>query len=138
MQKSVNGKLINLTEKEINDKNADKKILELNIITNHIAQYRRQKENGGITVSGVEIQTDVETRASLLGAKELGTSIDWKTENGFVTLTAEQISSIATAVGRHLQKCFSAEKTVSEAHAFTPYESIQEVETAFDTAYEGL
>lgn len=104
-------------------------------VTNHIKAYRRAKENGGITVSGVTVQTDTESRASLLGAVQLNTSIDWKTPNGFVTLTAQQISDIATAVGSHVQKCFSAEKTVTEAHEQTPYESKEAVETAFDNAY---
>lgn len=102
---------------------------------NYLKGYRRTKENGGIVVSGVTVQTDVESRASLLGAVQLNTSIDWKTPDGFVTLTAQQISDIATAVGTHVQKCFSAEKTVTEAHEQTPYETIEAIETAFDNAY---
>jgi len=104
-------------------------------ITKHIAVYRREKENGGITVSGVSVKTDTETRASLLGAVQLGTAIDWKTNNGFVTLTPAQISGIATAVGQHIQKCFSAEKAVTELHAETPYTTLDAIETAFDGAY---
>lgn len=135
MKKLVNGELVDLTQEEIAARNAEQSATEAQAITARIQAYRREKENGGITVSGVTVQTDVESRASLLGAKELGVSIDWKTDAGFVTLTATQISAIATAVGTHVQKCFSAEKTVTEAHAATPYTSISAVETAFDNAY---
>ena len=135
MQKLVDGQLVDLTQAEIDERNAETAAAESQAITDRIKTYRREKENGGITVSGVTVQTDVESRASLLGAKELGVSIDWKTEAGFVTLTAQQISAIAVAVGQHVQKCFSAEKTVNEAHAQTPYTSIQDIETAFDNAY---
>jgi hypothetical protein len=135
MKKLVNGELVDLTQEEIDARNAETSATQAQAITDHIKTYRRTKENGGLTVSGVTIQTDTETRASLLGAVQLNTSIDWKTPNGFVTLTAQQISAIATAVGQHVQKCFTAEKTVSEAHEQTPYESIQAIETAFDNAY---
>lgn len=135
MKKLVNGELVDLTQEEIDARNAEQSAGEAKAITDRIKAYRREKENGGITVSNVTVQTDVESRASLLGAVQLNTSIDWKTDTGFVTLTAAQISAIATAVGQHVQKCFSAEKTVTEAHEQTPYESIQAIETAFDNAY---
>ena len=135
MKKLVNGELVDLTQAEIDARNAEASATEAKAITDHIKIYRRTKENGGITVSGVTIQTDTETRASLLGAVQLNTSIDWKTDAGFVTLTAAQIAGIATAVGEHIQKCFSAEKAVSEAHAQTPYTSIAAIETALDNAY---
>lgn len=98
-----------------------------------LASYRWQKVNGGIEVNGVPVQTDTEARANILGAQALGTSINWKTENGFVTLTAAQISGIATAIGQHVQKCFDAEKTVAEN--ISNYSTPQEVKDAFDAEY---
>jgi len=130
-----NGNQITLTQSELDEYNARTTDYESYAITNHIKLYRRIKEIGGITVGGVTVQTDTETRASLLGAVQLNASIDWKTDTGFVTLTAQQISDIATAVGQHVQKCFSSEKAVTETHAQTPYTSITAVETAFDNAY---
>lgn len=135
MKKLVNGQLVDLTQAEIDARNAETTTTEASAITAHIKAYRRTRETEGMTVSGVTVQTDVESRASLLGAVQLGTSIDWKTDSGFVTLTASQISAIASAVGQHVQKCFSAEKTVSDAHLQTPYTSKQAVETAFNNAY---
>jgi len=137
MKKLVNGELVDLTQAEITARNAEQATSNAQAIEDHIKTYRREKENGGITVSGVTVQTDSESRANILGAKELNIGIDWKTDNGFVTLTAAQIAALATAVGTHVQKCFSAEKTVSTAHAVTPYTSIDAVETAFDNAYNG-
>jgi hypothetical protein len=135
MQKLVNGELVDLTQEEIAARNAETTATEAKAITDHIKAYRRAKENGGITVSGVTVQTDTESRTNLNGAVALNTSIDWKTDAGFVTLTAAQISAIATAVGQHVQKCFSAEKAVTEAHAITPFPSKASIEEAFDVAY---
>ena len=104
-------------------------------IRKHIAMYREQVETSGIEVDGVLVQTDVASRSNLLGARDLGTSINWKTPNGFVTLTPEQIDGIAVLVGTHVQKCFNAEMTVEAAHDATPYESKEAVEVAFNAAY---
>lgn len=96
---------------------------------------RRAKENGGVDVNGSTIQTDSESRANLLGASQLGNDVDWKTDNGFVTLTSEQIQAVAVAVGQHVQKCFSAEKSVHEVHENTPLTTVEEIQNAFDEAY---
>ena len=97
----------------------------------YLPAYRRKRVNEGLTVNGVTIQTDLETRTNLLGARELNQDIKWKTPNGFVDLTAAQIAAIATAVGEHVQKCFDAEAALDPAD----YDTIEELETAFDNAY---
>lgn len=104
-------------------------------ITQYIRTYRQEKEKGGITINGVLIHTDPISRSNLLGARELGTSIDWRTDTGFITLTPEQVSNIATLVGQHIQRCFTSEKIVTEQHNITPYTSFKSVKEAFDTAY---
>ena len=101
--------------------------------SDYLAAYRYEKENAGITLNGVTILTDLGTRTNLLGAKELGTSISWKTPNGFVVLTAQQVSDIATAVGMHVQKCFNAEATVQAN--IGNYTTEQQIKDAFDAAY---
>lgn len=133
MKKLVNGELVDLTPQEIAARQAEEAANNTTALAAHLPAYRYQKENGGITVGGVTIQTDIATRTNLLGAKALNTSIKWKTPNGFVTLTAQQISDIANAVGLHVQKCFDAEATVLEDIA--NYTTKQEIEDAFDTAY---
>lgn len=100
-------------------------------VSKHLPVYRKQRENEGIVVSGVTIQTDIGTRTNILGAKELDTSIKWKTPSGFVTLTSAQVSAIATAIGTHIQKCFDAEAAIEG----NTYDTIEELEAAFDAAY---
>lgn len=133
--KMVNGELVELTQAEIDQRNTEAAASQAQAVTERIKSYRREIENGGITVNGVDIQTDVESRASLLGAVQLNRNIDWKTRKGFVSVSPAQVSALATAVGDHVQKCFTAEKVVSEAHAAKPYETIEDVEAAFDAAY---
>lgn len=108
-----------------------------NKITSYISDFRRKKEVGGITVNGIAIQTDLDSRTNLLGASQLGISINWKTPQGFVELTSEQITALAIAVGEHVQQCFNAEKAVLEAHQETPFTSVEDVEKAFNDAYNG-
>ena len=102
-----------------------------------IKAIRTAKEVGGITIDGIDIQTDLDSRANLLGASQLGVSINWKTGNGFVELTSEQITSLAMAVGQHVQQCFNAEKAVYDAHAIEPFADIEATQKVFDNAYSG-
>mgnify|MGYP000199153969 CR=1 FL=1 len=107
-------------------------------IIDHLPAYRYQKETGGITVNGVQIQTDRESRAILTGAyvraKEDNLyTVRWKTPAGFVTLNAAQIIAISDAVADHVQKCYAAEADVySDILSMT---SKEDVETAFDQSY---
>lgn len=135
MKKLVDGQLVDLTQEEINARNLEVAESDAKTITDHIKLYRRSKVDGGITVNSVAVRTDLESRNALLGAVQLNQSINWKTDNGFVELTAEQLSAIATAVGLHVQKCFDAEKVVTLAHEANPYASKADIEGAFDNAY---
>lgn len=66
-------------------------------------------------VSGVNgIRTDRESQAMITGAalaaiRDETYSCRWKTEGGFVELTAPQILAIADAVRSHVQACFDLE-----------------------------
>ena len=122
-----------MTQEEITARQAEEAAWAVSRLAAVLPAYRYERENGGLTINGVTIPTDIATRTNLLGAKELGTSIQWKTVNGFVTLTAQQISDIATAVGQHVQKCFSAEATVQAN--IGNYTTEQQIMDAFDAAY---
>jgi hypothetical protein len=111
------------------------------IVTDHLTIYRYAKETGGLNVNGVAIQTDRESRASLIAARILakenaGYTVKWKTEGGFVTLNAAQAIAIADAVGAHVQKCYAAEALVQPQ--LEGIASTAAVETAFNTAYASL
>ena len=79
-----------------------------------IAAARYEEECAGITIQGVEIATDRDSQGLILGAvvqaqTTPGYTVNWKTKQGFVTLSAEQIIAIATAVRAHVQACFDRE-----------------------------
>ncbi len=131
--KLVNGEIVPMSAEEISQRQAEESAWVTVKLAQILPAYRYEKENAGITINGVSIPTDIATRTNLLGAKELGTSIEWKTINGFVDLTAPQISAIATAVGLHVQKCFDAEASVLESIGY--YTTEQQIKDVFDTAY---
>lgn len=79
-----------------------------------IAQSRYASEISGITVDNIKIKTDRESQALITGAAlqallDPAYTCNWKTESGFVTLTAEQIQGVAVAVRQHVQACFDRE-----------------------------
>lgn len=84
------------------------------ITHNRIAARRYEAEVGGITVSGVPIDTDDRSKLLINGAA-LEATIDpayvmqWKTMDGFIELTAQQVIGIARAVRAHVQACFDRE-----------------------------
>lgn len=75
-----------------------------------IATARYEAEIAGVN----GIRTDRESQSLITGAA-LKASMDstyscrWKTEAGFVTLTAAQIIAVADAVRAHVQSCFDRE-----------------------------
>ncbi len=79
-----------------------------------IAAARYNAEIAGVTVNGVSIKTDRESQGLITGAalkamQDSTYSCRWKTESGFVELTAPQILAIADAVRAHVQSCFDRE-----------------------------
>ena len=78
------------------------------------AARRFQVETGGVTVAGVQINTERDSQSLLTGAA-FAASIDpdyrikWKAETGFVDLTGEQVLGIASQVRAFVQACFNRE-----------------------------
>jgi hypothetical protein len=87
-----------------------------------IADRRYEAEVGGITLNGVHIDTDDRSKLLINGAA-LEATIDpayvmqWKTQGGFIELTAQQVIGIARAVRAHVQACFDREAELLEALA---------------------
>ncbi len=79
-----------------------------------IAAARYEAETAGIDVNGFTVRTDRESQALITGAA-LQAIVDydyecrWKTSEGFVHLSAEQIKYIAQLVRSHVQSCFDRE-----------------------------
>jgi hypothetical protein len=79
-----------------------------------IAAARYTEETSGVEVNGATVKTDRESQALITGAALAATqdptyTCNWKTEQGFVTLTAEQIIAVAQAVRAHVQAAFDKE-----------------------------
>jgi len=85
-----------------------------------LAAYRYDRETAGIIVNGARIKTDRESQAMINGAKAYSDlneaiTIDWKSENGWVTIDRTTILIIAQAVAAHVQACFNRERVHAEA-----------------------
>lgn len=86
-----------------------------------VTAFRREVETGGITLpTGVRVATGIDdqnritsvvTNAERAGLEE----VDFKAAEGWAKVTMEQLQVIATAVARHVQACFSAERAHHEA-----------------------
>lgn len=79
-----------------------------------IAARRFEAEAAGITVNGVEFPTDRDSHGLVNGAAleaviDPNYSCQWKTVEGFVDLSAQEIVSLARAMRAHVQKCFDRE-----------------------------
>lgn len=90
------------------------------IKTQELAALRYEKEIGGIALpDGTQINTERDSQALINGAFSASLLnpdiiIDWKGENGWVQIDAEQITAIAQAVTMHVQACFTRERELSE------------------------
>jgi hypothetical protein len=84
-----------------------------------IANARWKAETGGITLNGVEVATDRESQALLMGAVLAAQNnqqykANWKAKNGWAVLDAATILAVADAVRTHVQACFDREKLLQE------------------------
>ena len=81
-----------------------------------MAQARYDEEVGGLDVNGTQVATDRESQTKIVAARIMAKedpayTVDWKADNGFVTLDATTIIAIADAVLAHIQGVFAKEKT---------------------------
>ncbi|VVN64604.1 DUF4376 domain-containing protein [Pseudomonas fluorescens] len=79
-----------------------------------IATRRWIAETSGTTFGGMAIDTDDRSKLLINGAalradRSADYVLRWKTSQGFVDLTAEQVLAVADAVSEHVQLCFDRE-----------------------------
>ena len=123
MNKIVNGVMVELTHEEEADYLAAQLIpfaQQKERKLSDLAALRYQHETAGITLSGMQIETDRQSQALITGAwsfAQLNPSvlIDWKGVNGWIQIDAATVNVIAGAVATHVQSCFSNERALSEA-----------------------
>lgn len=86
-----------------------------------VTQRRWQVEVGGITLpSGIRVATGIDDQnriTSVVANAERAAvdSVDFKAESGWVRVTLAELQGITAAIARHVQACFSAERTHHEA-----------------------
>ncbi len=103
----------------------------------YAANARWIKETGGITVAGIPVATDDSSQGKITGAQAMVTlnpsfTTAWKGSNGsFTTLTATEITAIATAVGNHVAACFAAEEQVDAAITAGTITTTAQIDAAF-------
>ena len=98
---------------------------------------------GGILVDTVSVQTDDLSQQRLMAARIIAKEdphyvVNWKSENGFVILTSPMIIALADKVRVHVQRCFDAEKTITERHKTSPYPTYEDMKTDFDSYFDTL
>jgi hypothetical protein len=92
-------------------------------LTSEIAARRYARETDGITIPpGIPIDTGRDSQALITGAV-VAAMVDpayvcrWKTDTGFVDLSAAELIEIGTAVRSHVQACFDREAVLLAAVA---------------------
>lgn len=103
-----------------------------------IAAKRYAKEIAGVDINGVSVATDRDSQALITGAAlaamiDSDYSLNWKTENGFIHLTASEIVAVAQAVRAHVQSCFDREgELVALVDAAQTAEDLNAIEITFE------
>jgi hypothetical protein len=91
----------------------------LTIRKQELASLRYDKEVTNLTVNGMTIMGDRESRNTLLSALTVMTagmisSIDWKMANGWVTIDTATITVLSNISCNYVKQCFSIERYHSE------------------------
>ena len=99
-----------------------------------LAAARYAAEVAGVVVNGMRVRTDRESQAMITGAalaavQDANYTCKWKTESGFVTLTATQIIAVATSVRAHVQAQFDREaELIVQVNAAITVEAVEAIQ----------
>ena len=110
-----------------------------------LASLRFKVETGGISIAGNPIRTGRDDQAMLVSAyttlkQGFAASLDWKGADAWTSFTLAQLEPIASAVGLHVQKCFSTERAVCEQIDLLTQAEVKtfNVVSAWNTAWGSL
>lgn len=115
---------------------ADRKAAKLK----ELADFRWQKEIGGIVYNNLRIETTdrsktLVTGAMLMAAQNPATTFQFKTtDDQYVEVAASDMLGIYAAIGLHVQSCFAKEQTVADQiKALTDVDAV--IAFDFETAW---
>jgi hypothetical protein len=92
--------------------------------------------DGGVTVGGMRIKTDAESRGLIdgtyaLSAAQPDTAIDFKAASGWVTIDAATMQTVAIAVGKWVQACYSAYRQIDSKVTDGTFTTTAQIDAAF-------
>ncbi len=105
------------------------------------ANRRFAAETGGIVVNGFEIDTSRDSQNMIANAHSYivnsgAASSRFKSRSGWMTLSAEEVKSIALAVGAHVQSCFDREAEVDQLIAAGSIKDFAMIDAAYNPVKE--
>lgn len=98
----------------------------------YAAAKRYAVETGGVAIDGKTFPSDRDSQGKFTSAAVMAQlnpdgSFNWKTGDGFVSLSAAQLIGVAKSVGAHVQACFDLEDVIGgsiESGAITSTDQI--------------
>ncbi|SHO57901.1 DUF4376 domain-containing protein [Vibrio quintilis] len=125
---------LSLNERDITDVRS--------VLIDNLSEIRWNCECGGIVFDEKTISTSRDDRSALLASAQSiadDASIQWKTQSGFISLDKQAINELLTAVTQHVNRCFTAEKNISDQidaeTSFTTLTNLNLTEL-FDSEYQ--
>lgn len=93
-------------------------------------------ETGGIVVNGVQIDTSRDSQNMIANAHSYivnsgASSSRFKSQSGWMTLSAGEVKNIALAVGAHVQSCFDQEAEVDRLIAAATINNFAMIDAAY-------
>lgn len=111
---TTDSKMINFDLVVTKEQKAAQQLAE---VKGRVAARRYQAETSGILLNGQFIDTGRDSQGLINGAAvsailDAGYVCRWKTPEGFVSLDAETLKTVAKAVRDHVQACFDREEAL--------------------------
>ncbi|MBE7245833.1 MAG: DUF4376 domain-containing protein [Actinomycetospora chiangmaiensis] len=135
MKIDVTGALVPLTDAEIAQRALDAAPRPVDL-AGYTAAAHAALRDGGVTVGGMRIKTDAESRGLIDGAYALSqaqpnNTIDFKAASGWVTIDNATMQTVAVAVGKWVQACYSAYRQVDGHVADGTFATTAQIDAAF-------
>lgn len=105
-------------------------------LTAYIAAAHAALRDGGVTVGGMRVKTDAESRGLIDGAYALSqarpdSTIDFKAATGWAGIDSQTMQTVSIAVGLWVQACYSAYRRLDEGRAVGTVTTTAQVDAAF-------